>query len=133
MNATTLSPRRIVEEANRLLVAKRGLEAVERFFSPDYVEHDPNTEGGNLAGLLGALRREGFTEEAPNDREQTLHIDHVIADGEFVFIHQHITEPQQPTLVFMDLFRVKEGRIVEHWDVIQAAPGDPVNKRVPMW
>jgi predicted SnoaL-like aldol condensation-catalyzing enzyme len=50
-----------------------------------------------------------------------------------VLIHQHITETGMPTLVFMDLFRVRDGRIVEHWDVIQTAPDNPANTRVTMY
>ncbi len=116
-------------EANRLMVAKRGLEAIERYFAPDYVDHNPDTPGGDLAGLLKTLREGGFTEEAPNDRQQRLHVDHLIAERDLVFVHQHISEPGEGVIVFMDLFRIRDGRIAEHWDVIQRVPENPANSR----
>jgi predicted SnoaL-like aldol condensation-catalyzing enzyme len=127
-----MSTKEIVEIANRLLVSKRGLEAAERFFSPDYVEHNHATPDGNLEGMITMLREMGFTEDNQNDRAMELHIDHLICDGDLVFIHQHIEEPGTPTTVFMDLFRVQDGLIVEHWDVIQTVPENPVNARVTM-
>ena len=133
MTTREMSPKEIVETANRLLVAKRSLEAIEKYFAPDYVDHNPHTPGGNLAGMLQTLREHGFTEEAPNDRQYELHIDHIVGEGDLVLIHQHITEPGNPTLVFMDLFRVRDQRIVEHWDVIQTAPDSPANSRVTMY
>jgi predicted SnoaL-like aldol condensation-catalyzing enzyme len=133
MTARKMSPKDIVETANRLLVSKRGLEAVERYFGADYIDHNPDTPGGNLEGLVQVLRTQGFTEEAPNDRQLELQIDHLICEGEYVLVHQHIAEPGKPVLVFMDLFRVRDGKIVEHWDVIQPVPHSPANKRVTMY
>ena len=128
-----MSPKDIVDTANRLLVSKRGNEAVEKYFSPDYVDHNHSTPGGNLAGMVSVMKEMGFTEDAPNDRQLELHIDHLIAEGNLVMIHQHIDEPGMPTTVFMDLFRVSDGLIVEHWDVIQTVPDNPVNTRVAMY
>ena len=75
----------------------------------------------------------GFTEEAPNDRQLTLHVDRIICEDDMVLIHQHIEEPGMPTTVFMDLFRVENERIAEHWDVIQPVPEHPKNTRVSMY
>lgn len=129
-----MSSREIVDAASRLLEARRGLEAVEKYFSPDYIEHNHSVVGGNLEGFVAMLKREKFTEDSPKDeRAYTFHIDHVVSEGEFVFVHQHVTEPGKPTLVFMDIYHVKDGMIVEHWDAIQTAPENPVNTKVPMW
>jgi len=133
MAQQSMSPKEIVGTANRLLVSKRGREAVETYFSSDYIDHNRDTPGGNLAGLVQILEEQGFTEEAPNDRVLTLHVDHLIAEGDLVVVHQHIEEPGKPTLVFMDLFRVRDGRIVEHWDVIQPVPEHPANRAASMF
>ncbi|MBN8830106.1 MAG: nuclear transport factor 2 family protein [Sphingomonadales bacterium] len=132
MKTDGMTPRQIVDTANRLMVEKRGLEAIRDYFAPDYVDHNPGTPGGNLEGLLQTLRDMGFTEEAPNDRVFELTVHHLIAENDLVLVHQQIAEAGNPTMMFMDLFRVRDGLIVEHWDVIQNVPDDPVNKAVPM-
>ena len=127
MQSEAMSPKEIVLAANRLLVSKRGLEAVEKYFSADYIEHNHAIPGGNLEGFIAVTKEMGFAEDAPNDRALKLHIDHVISEGDLVMIHQHIDEPGMPTTVYMDLFRVSEGKIVEHWDVVQTLPENSVN------
>jgi len=134
MTSRDLSPRAIVEAASRLLEAQRGFEAVEKYFSPDYVEHWPAIAGGNLAGFVQSLKDEGFTElTEPGQRQLGYHTDRVICEGEFVVVHQHITEPDKPVLVFMDIYRVRDGKIVEHWCVMQTAPENPANTSCTMW
>lgn len=132
MHNAHMSAKEVVLAANSMMVAKRGNEAVRTFFSPDYVDHNHDTPGNNLAGMVKLLNDMGFTEDNPNDRDLTLTVDHVISEGDLVMIHQHIEEPGNPTLVFMDIFRVADGLIVEHWDVIQPIPENPVNTRVGM-
>lgn len=131
MKTDGMTPKQIVDTANRMMVAKRGLEAMD-YFAPDYVDHNPGTPGGNRDGLLQMLKDMGFTEDAPNDRAFELTVHHLVAEGNLVLVHQQIAEAGNPTMMFMDLFRVQDGLIVEHWDVIQNVPDDPVNKAVPM-
>ena len=126
-----LSPREVVEAASRLLEAQRGLEAVELYFSPDYIEHNQTVPGGNLEGFVKLLQDEGFAE--PSGRQVEFHIHHVMSEGDYVFVHQHIGEPGKPVVVIMDLYKVAGGRIVEHWDVWQTPPEERANTRVEMY
>jgi predicted SnoaL-like aldol condensation-catalyzing enzyme len=128
-----MSPRFVVGEAIRLMESRRGLEAVEKYFSPDYIEHNPTIPGGNLKGFVQLLKDEGFSELNPRDRQLEFHHHHFICEGEHVVVHHHVTEPGKPTLVFMDIYRVQDGKIVEHWDAIQPVPENPTNKRYLMW
>lgn len=132
MHNASMTPKQIVDTANRMMVGKQGLAAIRDYFAPDYVDHNPGTPGGDRDGLLGMLGDMGFTEEAPNDRVFDLTVHHLVAEDDLVLVHQQIAEEGQPTMMFMDLFRVRDGLIVEHWDVIQNVPDDPVNKAVPM-
>lgn len=131
MTSETLSPKAVVEAAMRLFEEMRGLEAIERYFSRDYIEHNPTIKGGGLDGFVQLLIHEGFT--GPNDRGFEFHVHHVLSENDLVFVHQHVTEPGKPALFIMDLYRVDNGKIVEHWDVMQTAPADPANTRHAMY
>jgi predicted SnoaL-like aldol condensation-catalyzing enzyme len=50
------------------------------------------------------------------------------ADGDYVILHVHNTPaPGAPGKAIVDIFRLEDGKVVEHWDVIQAIPDDPAN------
>lgn len=127
-----MSPKEIVLAAARLFEEMRGLEATELYFSPDYIEHNPTIPGGGLAGFVQLLKDEGFT-SGSNSRNLEFHIHHVMEQGDHVFLHQHVTEPGKPSLYIMDLYRIADGRIVEHWDVMQFPPEQPANTVHPMY
>ncbi|HEX7759328.1 MAG TPA: nuclear transport factor 2 family protein [Caulobacteraceae bacterium] len=114
-----------LETANRALVMAAYAEVlqpfdasrVDEFFAPDYIQHSPLAEDG-AAGLKAFLN--WARETSPNARH---HIRRVFADGDFVIIHlQVVLEPGDPGLAVVDIFRVQDGRIAEHWDVMQPAP-----------
>ena len=73
--------------------------------------------------LLWVLR-----DRYPNMR---LEIKRVIAEGDLVATHSYVNfepdNPKNPGGAFMDFFRLKDGKIVEHWDVIQQVPEKSAN------
>jgi len=47
----------------------------------------------------------------------------IIAEGDLVAVHSHIKpNPSDLGRVVVDIFRVEDGKLVEHWDVIQSVP-----------
>jgi len=80
-----------------------------------YIQHNPNV-GDGLQGFNDAMKQmqeHGMTMKY----EKTYR---VIAEGNFVFVHSK-GEFAGKQVAFMDLMRVENGKIVEHWDVIQDA------------
>ena len=96
--------------------------AVDRHLPPDYIQHSSLAEPGleALKRFLVRIRR-----ESP-DARQTIH--RALVDGDHVVVHVHVVRwPGDPGLAAVDIFRCEEDRIVEHWDVIQEVPPNPVN------
>ncbi|WP_373452875.1 nuclear transport factor 2 family protein [Caballeronia sordidicola] len=60
--------------------------------------------------------------------ELKLHIQRVIAEGDMVTTHSHLVlVPGEPGRALADFFRLENGKVVEHWDVIQDVPKSSVN------
>jgi len=101
-------------------------KAVADHFGPHYVQHNPEAKDGPEAfiGFVHYLRG-----EFPN---LVLDIKRVIAEGDMVVTHSHLDlEPADPShagQALADYFRLENGKVVEHWDVIQPVPLTAANK-----
>jgi predicted SnoaL-like aldol condensation-catalyzing enzyme len=97
-------------------------DLVDRYLSPAYIQHSSLAEPG-LPALKAWLARARI--ESP-DARQTIRRSFV--DGDHVIVHVQVVRWEgDPGLAVVDIFRVEEGRIVEHWDVIQDVPVTPIN------
>ena len=121
-------PRQIVLNVCALFEQHRGMEAAELYFSPDYIEHNPEIPGGNLDGFKHVLVREGM--DRPRGKEVKLSVLHVVAEGDDVGVHMLCEQPNSPPLMIMELYRVKDGLIVEHWDTMRLMPEEPLKPNV---
>ena len=92
-------------------------QAVERYIGPYYRQHNPMA-GDGPAPFVGFVK--WFTGENPG-----LKVDfkRLVAEGDLVVIHSHfILTPGAKDMAVMDIFRLEDGKIVEHWDVLQEVP-----------
>ena len=97
-------------------------KAVADHFGPRYVQHNPQAQDGPAAfiGFVKWLRG-----EYPDLR---LDIKRVIAEGDLVVTHSHLhLAPGNPGRALADFFRLEDGKVVEHWDVIQDVPATSAN------
>ncbi|OPY33286.1 MAG: SnoaL-like domain protein [Methanomassiliicoccales archaeon PtaU1.Bin124] len=98
-------------------ILTKGTGDVTRYISTEgYVQHNPGI-GDDLSGLGAAL--EGLAKAGLSMRYYKTY--HIIAEGNFVFTHSE-GEFAGKHVAFADLFRVKNGKIVEHWDTMQEVP-----------
>ena len=101
---------------------KKPEEAVEKYLGPYYRQHNPGAADGAEAFIAFV---KGFTGAFP-----ALHFDfrRFIAEGDLVAVHSHLVrQPQDRGMAVMDIFRIENNKIVEHWDVLQEIPESPAN------
>ena len=109
--STAAKNKAIVLEAFETLFNKRDYAAAKRYWSPDYVQHSahiaPGREGlfNLIKSLPPTLKYEPGT---------------IVAEGDFVMVHGRFSGFGQPAnWIAADILRIKDGILVEHWDVIQ--------------
>jgi predicted SnoaL-like aldol condensation-catalyzing enzyme len=101
----------IVLEAFDTLFNKRDYTAAERFWSPNYIQHSAHIEPGRdglfnlIKGIPPTLRYEPGV---------------IVAEGDVVIVHGRFSSFGLPVnWIAADIVRLKDGILVEHWDVIQ--------------
>jgi predicted SnoaL-like aldol condensation-catalyzing enzyme len=108
-----------IEEKNKELVLKafntlfnkRDYAAAERYWSPNYIQHSAHIEPGRdglfklIKSIPPTLKYEPGT---------------VVAEGDFVILHGRFSGIGLPVnWIAADIVRIKDGVLVEHWDVIE--------------
>ena len=125
--ATEESP---AEQANKKTVVAfynaaindKDFEAASAYLGDKYIQHNPLAADGpeGLKAFIdwAKVNAAGFKVEFKR----------VLADGDFVVVHAHATNgPDDRGSAVMDIFRLENGKVVEHWDVIQPIPEKSMN------
>lgn len=103
--------RMLVLEAMTSLFQRHDASAVERLYAPDYIQHNPDIPQGReaLRALVAAMSPDVYYEPGM-----------IVAEGDLVAIHGRIRGWAETPQVVIDIFRVEDGRLAEHWDVLQS-------------
>lgn len=113
--------RAIVTEFARLFYTERDVAAAfEKFVVDDYIQHNPTMPDGREAAV-GMLVPKFSTPGARFD------IERILVDGDHALIHVRATFPGNPVAAVADIYRLADGKVVEHWDVLQRMPDDVVS------
>src|SRR6266403_571557 len=127
MNTPTQQPRKdqqiimsqTIQEKNKALVIdafdtlvnKRDNAAAEKYWSPNYIQHSAHIEPGR-DGLFNLIR----------NTPDTLRYEHqlIVAEGDYVIVHGRFSGYGRPVAwIAADIVRIENGRLAEHWDVLQ--------------
>lgn len=96
--------------------------AIDRYWAEDYIQRNPMFPSGS------AFIKEAFSTMPPGFKYE---IGMVIAEEDLVAIHGRYTGFGPKPLIVVDIFRVEDGKIAEHWDVgqeevLETASGNPM-------
>ena len=114
--------KKIVQEFYDLLINKKDFEAASKYIGNRYVQHNPLVAEGpeGLKAFVDFLKS-----DYPDARSE---IKRIFADGDYVIIHVHsVRIPNTRGRAIFDLFKLENGKIVEHWDAIQEIPESSAN------
>lgn len=107
---------------NLALNQQKPAEAVKKYVGNKYIQHNPYVPDGTAAFINYF---EDFFKKNPKARAD---IKKVIGDGDLIALHVHFKKNENDRgSAIVDIFRVEDGKVVEHWDVIQEIPESTAN------
>ncbi len=118
----TARNRKAIGDFARTFYEKRDVEAAfKAHVVPDYIQHNPGIPDGRQAAI-DALK--------PMFSRPGAHFEvkHIIVDGNMAVIHLFGRgDPATRGAAVADIYRLKNGKIVEHWDILQPMPEKSAN------
>lgn len=104
----------------------RDFTAAAQYLAPVLIQHRTDAADG-AAGLREFIDR--MRAAYPHTRYE---IKRAFADGDYVILHVHVVrEPGTRGSAHVDIFRLENGKVAEHWDVDEPIPAEIANPHGP--
>lgn len=100
---------------------KRVREAFDYLVAENYTQHNPKIQDGPEAAI------QALTPKFDGSPEARFDVERILVDGDLAMVHVRALHPDRPDAAVADIYRFANGRIVEHWDVLQQVPADAVH------
>lgn len=122
MQSTTETNKAIARAFYEAAINRKDFAAASVYLGRSYRQHNPGVADGpqGLEAFIAEIKV-----RYPRQRGE---IKRIAADGDLVWLHIHSTRDDgTPGRAIVDIFRIEDGKVVEHWDVIQHITGDANN------
>ncbi|XEV01076.1 hypothetical protein FSHL1_006363 [Fusarium sambucinum] len=121
-----LNNKHVVTDAYQRIFGDLDASAVDDYMSKDFVQHNPTITDGpeGVKQLIQKLVLEGV-------QKQTIEFKHVVTEGDIVILHTRYDMAGHEWR-FIDIYRVKDEKLVEHWDAMVQWPEKRANSN-PMF
>jgi predicted SnoaL-like aldol condensation-catalyzing enzyme len=114
--------KKAVQEFYDLIINKKDFASARKYMGDRYKQHNPLVADGpeGLKAFIEFLKT--------NFPEARSEIKRAFADGDYVILHVYsIRPPNMRGRAIIEIFRLDDGKIDEHWDVIQEIPEESAN------
>ncbi|WP_162925233.1 nuclear transport factor 2 family protein [Aurantiacibacter odishensis] len=124
----SLSDREVSERFIEVFYNQNRLtDGFEAWVHPDYIQHDPNSPTGRDPTIEVLAAHMQANPDMTHDVKRVIYGDEG-PDGTLVAVHYHFKRaPDDSGSAVVDIYRVNDGYLVEHWDVIQPVPEEALN------
>lgn len=118
--------KKLVYDMYRAIVQGGRYELADKYFTPEYIQHNPNVASGRDA-LVEFIKNSRPQREIPS--RMTFPLISIIAEGDMVMVATVTTEPdpekpgERYATTHFDLYRIENGLIAEHWDHVPKSAG----------
>lgn len=112
----------VIDYCNQAINQRQPARAVATYIHPNVRQHNPHAADGPDAIV------DFMTTLTTNNPDVHLDLRRVIAEDDLVVTHSHIRlSPDDPGTAVIDIYRLADGKITEHWDVAQPVPETTAN------
>jgi predicted SnoaL-like aldol condensation-catalyzing enzyme len=113
--------KQIVTTAYQRIFGDLDISAVDDYMSKNFIQHNPTIADGleGVKALVQMLASQGIP-------KQKIGFKHIAAEGDIVFLHSRY-EMGGKECRFMDIYRVENNKLVEHWDAMMQMPDQRAN------
>ena len=113
--------KKIVVQFYQKLFGDKDISVIDQYIVDDYIQHNPGVADGRQA------IKDIATKWLANQPKIKVDFQQVAADNDLVFLHIKTKNFSGKDASLVDIFRLKDGKIVEHWDIVQEVPEKSAN------
>ena len=114
-----MSNKQTLAAALTALIGNKDLSAVDRYWDKNYIQHNPMMPDGSEILRMMIQQAPGFSAQSVR----------MIAEGDLVVVHNRVSGMGPGAIIGFEIFRVEDGKLVEHWDVQQPEVATTVSGR----